>query len=569
MNRFSLRHFIVGATYAGAASTFPRASRADEYVRLSNDLPADLLGGIDKQRDHIVAAMAKSNVPGAAVALVYEGQIVWTEGFGVTDCASGGRVGTDTIFSIQSISKNLTATVVMLAVQKGILDLDKPITAYLPGFTVHSRFEDAPQRKMTLQLLLGHRAGFTHEAPVGNNYYPESPGFEAHVRSISNTWLRYPVGERYSYSNLGFDLAGYCLQQASGVPFEDFVKTALLDPLGMANTTFSGKAYTISKDRAVGSQPGYEAVPLITPLIPSGGAYTSAKDMGTYALFHLNKGMSAGTRVLDERLWQEMHTLQPGAHYCLGITRTQVKFGERQFDWFNHNGGGFGFGSIFSFYPEAKLAWVALFNNAQAPYDEFGDSFSQDILKRIYGPAKSTLPANTLKAVELPRAVPESYIGNYIARGDRFIHFKFHDGAFGMQDGDFYKVTFLSSVDGFITGALNAHMLRFDAAQKRETARIEWPDGPSDLDYNDGPHDIAGANERHWKEYLGEYQIMRWGKPSQKLTVQIRNGHLYLDARRLIVETQKGLFFSADGEALDFRHSEATWQNIPMQRTAD
>jgi hypothetical protein len=70
----------------------------------------------------------------------------------------------------------------------------------------------------------------------------------------------------------------------------------------------------------------------------------------------------------------------------------------------------------------------------------------------------------------------------------------------------------------------------------------------------------------HWKEYLGRYQMMVWGQQSQVLTVQIKNGYLYLDTRRLIVETHKGLFFSADGEALDFRRRRATWLNIPLDR---
>lgn len=110
--------------------------------------------------------MQQDDVPAASVCLLYQGKAVWVEGFGVTDLKSKRRVGAGTIFSIQSTSKNFTATAIMLAVQRGLLDLDKPITAYVPDFTVHRRFESAPQEKMTLRLLLSHRAGFTHEAPV-------------------------------------------------------------------------------------------------------------------------------------------------------------------------------------------------------------------------------------------------------------------------------------------------------------------------------------------------------------------------------------------------------------------
>jgi hypothetical protein len=84
-----------------------------------------------------------------------------------------------------------------------------PITTYLPDFTVHSAFEAHPERHITLRMLLGCTAGFTHEAPLGNNYEPEVGDFEAHVRSISDTWLRFPVGTGEAYSNLGFDPAAF------------------------------------------------------------------------------------------------------------------------------------------------------------------------------------------------------------------------------------------------------------------------------------------------------------------------------------------------------------------------
>ena len=97
-------------------------------------------------------------------------------------------------------------------------------TFYLPDFTVNSRFEEDPCDKMTLTLLLNHRAGFTHEAPMGNNYDASFTSFEDHVLSIQDTWLRFPVGERFSYSNLGIDLAGYVLQVVSGMPFHAYVQ---------------------------------------------------------------------------------------------------------------------------------------------------------------------------------------------------------------------------------------------------------------------------------------------------------------------------------------------------------
>ena len=163
---------------------------------------------VARYRERIPELMAEQGIPGLAVALVDKDRTVWLAGFGRLDGRGSAPVNADTIFSVQSMSKLFTATAVMQAVAAGRLDLDEPITTYLPGFTVHSAFEEHPERKITLRMLLSHTAGFTHEAPVGNNNELDPGDFDAHVRSISQTWLRFPVGTGLAYSNLGIDLAG-------------------------------------------------------------------------------------------------------------------------------------------------------------------------------------------------------------------------------------------------------------------------------------------------------------------------------------------------------------------------
>jgi len=147
-------------------------------------------------------------------------------------------VSTKTIFGVESMSKVFTATAVMIAVQEGLVDLDEPIVTYLPDFTLHSAFEEYPERKITLRMLLSHTAGFTQEAPVGNNFELDPGTFDSHVQSISETWLRFPVGTGYAYSNLGIDLAGHILEQVYHGPFPEVMKEKVLDPIGMVHSTF-------------------------------------------------------------------------------------------------------------------------------------------------------------------------------------------------------------------------------------------------------------------------------------------------------------------------------------------
>jgi CubicO group peptidase (beta-lactamase class C family) len=561
---------LIGAIASSKVLAHDRAGPA--VTGMATDVansPPGLQSLINQERERILEILKKNDIPGAAVCLHYQGKPLWIEGFGVTDRQSGRKVGTSTIFSIQSTSKNVTATAIMLAVQHGLLDLDKAITTYLPDFAVQSRFEQAPERKMTLRLLLSHRAGFTHEAPIGNNYDPAFPDFETHVKSISQTWLRYPVGERFAYSNLGIDLAGYILQTVSNMPFADCVKSLVFDPLGMSDSTASTDEYVDRADRAVGHAKGYTEVPLKIPLIPSGGVYTSARDMAAYLAFHLNKGKFDGKTILEEGLWREMHGFSLGGDYSLGVFRTELRYGDTPLRMLHHPGGGFGFGSVFRLFPQAELGWVALFNNrvADAGYG-LGAELQSAILTRQCGEQRPRLPVQDLSAVDLPAAEMEKFIGNW--RGWYFSgDIKFKDGELGMQVGPaFWPLKFSSPKDVFMQlpqgEALTAE---YFPKSKGRTAYFLSPISERNLDYNDGPHDVPGPDRKEWDAYLGDYAIHVWGKLDQRVKVYQKNGYLYFDGHRLIVEEEPGLFFTCTGEAVDFRTGRVTVANIPLVRT--
>jgi len=119
--------------------------------------------------------MKERGVPGAVVAVVNRTGTVWEEARGVTDGPGSSPITLDTVFNIRSVSKNVTALGVLMAVQDGLVDLDAPISEYLPDFTVHSRFDEHPEKLITLRLMLAHRAGFTHDPPA----HPSGTGLDA------------------------------------------------------------------------------------------------------------------------------------------------------------------------------------------------------------------------------------------------------------------------------------------------------------------------------------------------------------------------------------------------------
>jgi CubicO group peptidase (beta-lactamase class C family) len=332
--------------------------RLQNEFRAETGISPEMGQVIDAHRAAIVEKMRKNKIPGVSVALVDRERILWAAGFGYTDTDKKTSVTPETIFSIQSMSKTFTATAVLFAVQDGLLDLDAPITRYLPEFTVNSRFEEHPERKITLRHLLSHTVGFTHEAPIGNNFDTASPSFEEHVRSISQSWLKFPVGAKSSYSNLGVDLAGYSVQRVSKKPLAHYMREKIFAPLDMPNSSIDMDAINANPHRAIGHTSGIKRIPVEVPMVAAGGVYTNATELCRFVQFHLNRGRVGSTRLLDERLLDRMYGRPAGL--TLGLGR-----GDKHDSYFlMHGGGGFGFLSLMIWYPEYGIGAVELTNSA-------------------------------------------------------------------------------------------------------------------------------------------------------------------------------------------------------------
>ncbi len=312
------------------------------------------------------------------------------------------------------MSKSFTATAAMFAAQDGLVDLDAPITTYLPDFHVNSIFEEHPEQKMTLRILLSHTAGFPHDTSYGGNYdHPADYSFEKHIASISDTWLMFPVGTRYSYSNEGIDLAGYILQVRSGMPFIQYVQQKVLDPLGMKDSTLDINRVRATATRAI----GHVDVPLRPPvdflIIPSGGVWTSAEDMARYLQFHINAGALDGKRLLREDLAATMYT--PPNHpsslenYALGIT-TGPRNGAIIME---HGGGGFGFIDDMAWYPELKLGAVVLTNAHQS--QSYAFQLNMNVLDNIIGGNIPLYRQRYLNAAHPSPAYPAEINGNNLS----------------------------------------------------------------------------------------------------------------------------------------------------------
>jgi CubicO group peptidase (beta-lactamase class C family) len=326
--------------------------------------------------------MSKDKLPGLSLALVDRDGILWTAGFGYTDYNRETPVTPDTIFSIGSISKMITAVTAIVAIQDGLLELDVPIIEYFSQFTVNSRFEDNPHKKITLRHLLNHTSGIARFAPVGNFREPSHISLEDKVLSISSTWLRHKVGERYSYSNLGYDLIAYVIQIQSGQPFSEYVEDKVFSPLNMPNCSLDAEFIKNHPNRAIGHMSSVKYIPL-TPEIPlfgCGGVYASAKEMARFVQLFLNEGeVNGGTFIDDSTITNMLTPSIRNENYGLGIAIHRDGYLH-----FGHGGFGVGFKSTAWWLPEYEIGVVLVINseNCKHSFNIIDDLIEQRLVQK-------------------------------------------------------------------------------------------------------------------------------------------------------------------------------------------
>ncbi len=503
--------------------------------------------------DIIKSRMKDQKIPALSIALVDKKGIVWSQSYGYIDAENSVPNTSETIFSIQSVSKTFTSTAVLIAVEKGLLDLNIPIQEYIPDFEIKSYHDSDPLSIITLKHLLSHTAGFVHEAPVGNNYTYDSPSFEDHIKSIQQTYLLYPVGQRYSYSNLGIDLAAYILQIVTQKPFDQFLSETLFIPLSMKCTSASSDFILSYKDRAPGNNRGRVEMRVIVPMQGAGGVYTCIEDFAKFMQFHLNQGKINGKELLSSSALDEMYTIPfpvdgQTSGYALGID-TYQKYNSL---FLNHSGGGYGYLADMAWYDDMGVGVVVLTNstnhNLQGKlYHEILDEIIKSQIKDI------EMEDPQVKEAKIGKEKLKNYCGNYIGRfGSMRIHIMNNNLGIGEGD-DFKPLTFYSENEAFLQREGYRDYFRFLLKKNQTPDYIVKLNGGNTWDYNDGPNDKPGPNSQQFDKYIGEYGVYIGGNPIAKAVIEKKNGYLYisyLNKSEKLSQIKPGVYANCNGELL-------------------
>ena len=251
----------------------------------------------------------KDQIPGISVAIVTNGQVALTQGYGRSNVATGAPVAADTRFDIGSVTKTFTAVGVLLLYQESLgtshpLDLNAPISEYLhntPTFKLPRKWS-----RVTTKELLNMTSG------IGNA--SSSLPWQAQVAAIANDPLIFTPGTKTQYSDTNFQLLGELIEQRSGEPYGTFIQNQILQPLGMSETEELGRSATVP-NQAVGYGTARHgkwpkaALQNGPQLYAAAGIVSTAQDMATYMTALLSG------RILDPATYGLMWSTTPTQLY--------------------------------------------------------------------------------------------------------------------------------------------------------------------------------------------------------------------------------------------------------------
>ncbi|WP_083435053.1 serine hydrolase [Rhodopirellula islandica] len=344
---------------AGIALVFMTSTslHADESPA-ANATEHDYRQLIEQLNQSIRSEMGQKQIPSFSIALVADGKVVSSAGFGFQDTSKTVPASGQTVYRVGSISKLLTDVALMQLVEKGELDLDQPIQKVLPEFKIADAEHTS---KITLRQLTQHRAGIVRESPVGNYFDPTEPSLEATVASLASTPSVYAPGSRTKYSNAGVSVIGQAVERAAGMPHPDYVREQVLKPLGMKHTSFE-KDKALAKHTADGWMWGYDRPAFAAPEFllgtgPAGNLYSSVEDLAQFSLFVMGQHPK---KILEDASLTEM--LQPGETpdgkplpYGIGF-RISDFHGHRRV---GHGGAVYGFSTQLEILPAEQIAVIA------------------------------------------------------------------------------------------------------------------------------------------------------------------------------------------------------------------
>jgi CubicO group peptidase (beta-lactamase class C family) len=351
----------------------PLFCAAQQKTEITSDRVNAALAQLDP---YIRSAMDKTKVPGAAVAVIYNDQVVFLRGYGLRKIGEPEKIDPDTVFELASVSKPLASTVLASLVGQGKIRWDDRIADLEPDFKLSS---PETTREVTIRDFLSHRSGLATES----GDYLEMLGFSRPNILFRMRYLPLPgvFRKTYAYSNFGYTTGAIAAATRIGKPWEEIADEQLYTPLGMTSTSSRFSDYENRANKAalhifLNGQPVNRFVREADAEAPAGGASSSARDLAQWVRLQLDGGKWNGKQLIDANALAETHTAQvcrvaadpakpnecpDGQYYGLGWNVGKGPEGHGQF---SHSGAFFlGTSTAVYIIPEEHIGVLALTNS--------------------------------------------------------------------------------------------------------------------------------------------------------------------------------------------------------------
>lgn len=385
------------------------------------------------------------DVPGMAIAIVKDGEIIFSKGYGTINVNTGEAVDGNTLFAIASNSKAFTSAGLAMMVDEGKLSWDDKVREYLPWFTLYDPYVS---ENFTIRDLLTHRSGLkTFSGDL--IWYGTDLSRRQVVENARYLEPSYGFRDGYGYSNIMYIAAGLVIEEVSGMSWDQYIKERILDPLHMDRTRSS--TYALEGMDNVSSPHNDQGDSLITinwlnwdNIAPAGALISSVNDISKWLIFQMNKGITPeGDTLIESRRFNEMWAAGnpqgisawsaekwPSTHFkSYGLGWAMFDYHGRKV--LGHGGGYDGFISNTTFVPEEGLGMVFLTNKNTSLYyplkfktldillgAEEETDWSRDFLtmmeeREAYREKAEKEAAGKRVKDSKPTLPPEAYLGTY------------------------------------------------------------------------------------------------------------------------------------------------------------
>lgn len=324
--------------------------------------------------EFINEAMQEWKVPGLAIAIIKDSQIIFCEGFGKRDVEQNLSVTPQTLFAIASCTKPFTTMAMSILVERGLLDWDKPVRNYLPTFKLYDSYAT---EHITPRDLVTHRSGL----PRHDAMWSQSPFTRQEI--IDRLQYLEPTHELrtvFQYQNLMYMTAGYLVGEIAQTSWEEFVQQEIFNPLEMRDSNFSVEKFQKAADFALSyaeKDDKVERLPFCNVDVsgPAGSINSNVTDMAKWLLLHLNQGKYGDKQIISPSHLQEMHSPQVVMtqtleynelfYYFYGLGWAITSY--RGHNLIQHGGNINGFSARTTVLPQDNIGIVVLTNMDQNP----------------------------------------------------------------------------------------------------------------------------------------------------------------------------------------------------------